>query len=34
MRWFIDQIALAETFDRVEDKDITKFNGTLWIGSL
>ena len=27
MRWFIDQIALAEVFDRVEEKDITKFNG-------
>ena len=27
MRWFIDQIALAETFARVEDKDITKFDG-------
>ena len=27
MRWFIDQISLAEVFERVEDKDITKFDG-------
>lgn len=27
MRWFIDQIALAEVFSRVEEKDITKFDG-------
>jgi len=27
MRWFIDQIALSEVFNRVEDEDITKFDG-------
>ena len=27
MRWFIDQIALAEVFERVADKDVTKFDG-------
>lgn len=27
MRWFIDQIALAEVFERVDNKDITKFDG-------
>ena len=43
MRWFIDQIALAEVFSRVEEKDITKFDGnfmdwefiegtTIWTG--
>tara|TARA_B100000902_G_scaffold16953_1_gene20326 strand:+ start:1306 stop:2043 length:738 start_codon:yes stop_codon:yes gene_type:complete len=27
MRWFIDQIALSEVFARVDEKDITKFDG-------
>ncbi len=27
MRWFIDQIALAEVFERVDDNDVTKFDG-------
>ena len=27
MRWFIDQIALAEIFELVNDNDVTKFDG-------
>lgn len=27
MRWFIDQIALSETFSRLDEKNITKFDG-------